>query len=89
MTQVRRIKRLETASNDSRDASYWFAEHLRALDGLGTARANIDAIVAARGSPGYRAFQAMIAEVVDRVRARDELEGVALTETHYAEMGAA
>jgi hypothetical protein len=31
----------------------------------------------------------MIAEVVDRVRARDELEGAPLTETHYVGMGAA
>jgi len=87
--QGRRLKKLEVANGDTRDSDYWFRQHLMALDGDTEARAAIDAIIAAGGSPGYRGFQKMISDVVDRGRERGRTQGPGLTKTDYAGLGAA
>ena len=87
--QARRLKRLETNS-DTGNAGYWFDTAIRAINGDAESLASIEAMQASGGSPGYRGFQSMISEVVERAQARGlAMEAPALTETDYAEMGAA
>ena len=85
---ARRLKKLESIDEDKRDGGYWFTRMLESLGGNEQAKANIEAIRAAGGSPGYRAFEAMIDEVFNRMRARG-MDAELAEIDNAAEMGAA